>query len=608
MPARSDLSFSAPLPTASSHRELGLVDRIKWTTFARTLALSGLLMLTVAMDLGLGPQPIAQSPEVLLYKVETSFFVLTFFTLLLTYLVPTPRLPQVAWLSLSIDVTLAACLVGITDRTQSVFVFALPLAVLSAAALLERKGAFVAATFGTIWLLLLGIVDAGWVGHHELGFDPDSLTASWLRSLGTRHAPHANEVAVAVLVQSAALYATAALSSKLVLELGRAREQSLAERRELAALRQRYEDVFSSLPDGLMTVSEDGVIRSANPAMARILHLDRDAIIGGAIVDVFPELEEQGGDVHATQEIARGAEPSSELWRAATDGRRQILVVRGDTLRGRVEALRGQRETLYVVRDITELRARELEHRNRERLAGIGAMAMAVAHEIRNPLASIAGSVQMLREQDGVDPMQKTLMDIINRETVQLSKWIGEFLEFARPGDPRFDSLDLATIVREKVETWRHDPRVGDAGLAVELDLTKDAEVSLLADGASIASLVWNLLVNAQQAALESQEPRVLVALHADGDYVHFRVEDSGPGVAEADRPHLFEPFYTTRSKGTGLGLATVRRVVDAHRGTIDVGTSKLGGASFAVRLPRDLRRHGASPLAEGPSRPGGGT
>lgn len=603
--ARSDLSFSAPLPTASAHREAGLVDRIKWTTFARTLALSGLLMLTVAMDLGLGPQPIAQSPEVLLYKVETSFFVLTFFTLLLTYLVPTARLPQVAWLSLSIDVTLAACLVGITDRTQSVFVFALPLAVLSAAALLERKGAFVAATVGTIWLLLLGVVDAGWLGPGELGFDPDNLTASWLRSL--RHQPHASEVAVAVLVQSGALYATAALSSKLVLELGRAREQSLAERRELAALRQRYEDVFSSLPDGLMTVSEDGVIRSANPAMASILGVDRDAIVARAIVDVFPELEEQGGDVHATQEIARGAEPSGELWRAATDGRRQILAVRGDTLRGRVEALRGQRETLYVVRDITELRARELEHRNRERLAGIGAMAMAVAHEIRNPLASIAGSAQMLREQEGVDPMQRTLMDIINRETVQLSKWIGEFLEFARPGDPRFESLDLAAVVREKVETWRHDPRVGDAGLAVELDLAKDADVSLLADGASIASLVWNLLVNAQQAALESPEPRVLVALHADGDYVHFRVEDSGPGVAEADRPHLFEPFYTTRSKGTGLGLATVRRVVDAHRGTIDVGTSKLGGAAFAVRLPRDLRRHGATPLAEGSSRPPSG-
>ncbi len=597
MPARSDLSFSAPLPSAQQARALGLVDRIKWTTFARTVGLSGLLVLTVAMDLGLGPQPIAQSPEVLLYQLETTFFVLTFFTLLLTYFVGSQHLTRVAWLSLAIDVALAGALVGVTERTQSVFVFVLPLAVLSAAALLERRGAFTAASVASVWLSVLALYDGGVVSAVDLGFDPAELTASWLRALSSSHLPEPGEVFVGVGVQIAALYATALLSSKLVVELGRAREQHLGERRELAALRQRYEDVFSSLPDGLMTVSEDGVVRSANPTLARILGRERDDLVGRALIDVLPELEAQSQDVGGTQEIARGQEPSGELWRASTDGERQILAVRGELLRGRLSALRGQRETLYVVRDITELRARELEHRNRERLASVGAMAMAVAHEIRNPLASIAGSVQMLREQHDDATMRDALMDIINRETVQLSNWIGEFLEFARPSEPRFERLDLGQLVREKIEAWRCDPRVVDAGFEIDLRLPDAGDTHLLGDAYGLASVVWNLLVNAQQAALEGDTPRIRITLHAGDPFLELLVEDSGPGVPVEDRPHLFEPFYTTRSGGSGLGLATVARVVTTHHGAIRLEDGALGGARFHVRLPRDLRRHAETPI-----------
>jgi two-component system sensor histidine kinase PilS (NtrC family) len=597
LPARSDLSFSAPLPSAQAARDLGLVDRIKWTTFARTVGLSGLLMLTIAMDLGLGPQPIAQSPEVLLYKLETTFFVLTFFALLLTYLVGPQHLTRVAWLSLAIDVALAGALVGVTERTQSVFVFVLPLAVLSAAALLERRGAFVAASVAGVWLGLLALYDGGVVSSTDLGFEPAELTASWLRALGNSRLPEPGEVFVAVGVQVAALYATALLSSKLVVELGRAREQHLSERRELAALRQRYEDVFSSLPDGLMTVSEDGVVRSANPTLARILGRERDHLVGRALVDVLPELETQSQDLGGTQEIARGQEPTGELWRASTDGERQILAVRGELLRGRLSALRGQRETLYVVRDITELRARELEHRNRERLASVGAMAMAVAHEIRNPLASIAGSVQMLREQHDDATMRDALMDIVNRETVQLSNWIGEFLEFARPSEPRFERLDLAQLLREKTEAWRCDPRVVDAAFEVDVRIPDGGDTSLLGDAYGLASVIWNLLVNAQQAALEGDAPRVRITLHAGDTFLELLVEDSGPGVPPEDRAHLFEPFYTTRSGGSGLGLATVARVVNMHHGAIRLEDGVLGGARFHVRLPRDLRRHAVTPI-----------
>ena len=121
--------MSAPPVDIVAMPELGLIDRIKWTTFARTVALTGLLVLTISMDLGLGPKPISQPPEVLLYQFETAFFVLTFLALLFTYLLPPRRLVAVAWGSMAIDLALACVLVAMTDRTQSVFIFAMPLAV-----------------------------------------------------------------------------------------------------------------------------------------------------------------------------------------------------------------------------------------------------------------------------------------------------------------------------------------------------------------------------------------------------------------------------------------------------------------------------------------------
>lgn len=565
-----------------------LVERIKWTTFARTVALTALLALTIAIDLGMGPQPWGQSHEVLLYQVESGFFVLTFIALLLASFAPRSWRGGVAWLSLAIDVTLAATLVALTDRTQSVFLFAMPLAVLSGAALLERRGAFVAASLASAAVALLAAMDLGWLGSLPL-----MLTTALRPIVGFLTPPRPADVAIAVLVQVAALYATALLSSKLVAELARARRSVVAEQREIAALRQRYEDVFSSMPDGLLTVSDDGIVRSANAAALAILLRTPEALIGANVDSVLPELAAAAGALQSTQEIARAPESTAELWRVGSAGGQQILAVRTERLRGLVAELRGQVETLYVIRDVTELRARELEHRNRERLAGIGAMAMAVAHEIRNPLSSISGAVQMIGASLPPDDAHAGLMAIVRRETDQLSRWIGEFLEFAKPSQPSMSRLDLAELVRGKVEAWRADPRCDPRVLDVDLHIDV-RHAHIRGDLQNLSGLVWNLLVNARQAALESTNAKVRVRLRAVESGLELAVEDSGPGVEAAEIEHIFEPFYTTRSKGTGLGLAMVKRVVELHDGSITVGRSVLGGARFAVVLPQTARDRSA--------------
>lgn len=584
-------------PSPRSPAAARFADRIKWVTLARVVALTLLLGFGVAMDLGFGPQPIARLPEVVLYKLVTTYFVLSFVALLATYLVGMSKGRKLAWASLCIDVTLAAALVTITHGTQSVFLFTVPLTVLAGAALLDRAGAFVAATAGAVVVMLLVLIEVG-----VLDVDLEVVTVAWLRALGPRTTPATFEVIFQGLVQIAALYATAMLSSQLVVELSRAKERAARERQELTALRVRYQDVWSSLPDGLATIGQRGVFQTANPAFLQILGLPSEAVIGQPMAEVLPELADQALATSTTVEITRAAlGPVQEIERRravtttspAVDGersRKQILAMRSELLRdaGSPDRLTG--ETLLVVRDVTAAREREQAHLNRQRLATVGAMAMAIAHEIRNPLASISGAVQLLEASLDVDEDERALMQIAIRETQQLSEWIGEFLDYAKPGTLQLEPVDFGELVQDKVAALRQDPRLRDGHVALEL-LPIDGNTRVLGDRKSLSSLVWNLLRNAVDAVAEADERQVRVRVIGAESAVAFVVEDSGSGVPEADRAKLFEPFFTTRAEGTGLGLATVRRVLENQRGRVEVDGSPLGGARFSVTLPRNLRR-----------------
>jgi len=555
------------------------VGRIKWTTLARVVALSGLLMFGIGMDLGMGPQGITDVPEVVLYQVVTAFFVLSFVALLGTYLLAAKFAIWLAWITLTVDVMLATSMVAITHGTESVFLFGMPLAVLSGAALLERKGAFVAASASSALLCVIALFDM-----QVVAIDMEPYTAGWLRSLGPRTPPSPFGVLVTLVVQVGALYGTALLSSKFVLELARARTREEAERRELAALRVRYEDVVSSLPDGLATVASNGVITNCNPAFCSVLGRPRQAVLGKPLIELLPELADQPV-ANQTVEILRPERDDEEPGEIVRhlDSRDQILAVRTARLRG-PESIDG---TIVLLRDITEVRAREVQHRSRERLAAIGEMAMAVAHEIRNPLASISGSVQMLKDVIDVDEPSRQLMDIAVRETGQLSTWIGDFLDFARPGKSAMARFDLLQVVREKLQAFQQDPRLAEYGVELEFSADESADYSVEADQMRIASLVWNLLTNALQAVLEVEDRVVGVELHARDEQLMLCVDDSGPGVMAVDAEHIFEPFFTTKGEGTGLGLALVRRIAERHGGQVAVVTGSYGGARFVVELPR---------------------
>ncbi len=569
---RAQSGIFGPLDTVESAVEISLVGRIKWATLARIVLLTAVLGFAVVMDVGMGPQRSPRAPDTTLYQVCSVFYFLTFFLLLGTQLsrASTLRLRFLAGLSVVCDAALAICLVAVTDGLHSIFLFAFPLAALNSALLLYRMGALGAATLSMAGLAAMGAM--------ELGYLPWNISAwrvAWLRDT-LPHLPLEPMDALTLLtVQAAAVYGTAFLAAHLMRELDKAREREKKERQELASLRVHYDDVVTSMPDGIVTVDLSGRITSINPAGLEILETQSALVLTRQLIDILPQIEQTSDDL--------------EIVRPRRDQRPQVLVCRSVVMRGGPgEASPG---TLVVFRDMTEQRRRDGEHRDRERMAAIGTMAAAVAHEIRNPLASISGSVQLLQTEESLSSDDRKLMEIVVRETAQLSDWICEFLDFAKPRPLQMGPVDMRALALETLQACRQDPRVTAAGIELRAgrgliagELTKDAVMS--GDVLLLRQVLWNLLVNATQAVLAGERRMVHVDLSVGIAALELYVDDSGPGIEVSDLPHLFEPFFTTKGQGTGLGLATVKRHVLAHQGEIRVEKSPFGGARFAVTLP----------------------
>jgi two-component system sensor histidine kinase PilS (NtrC family) len=256
---------------------------------------------------------------------------------------------------------------------------------------------------------------------------------------------------------------------------------------------------------------------------------------------------------------------------------------------------------VLIFQDVTEVVAMEQELRRSERLAGIGQLAADIAHEIRNPLAAISGSVEMLQAglgEDEPDPEPRRLMGIVLREIDRLNDLITDFLQFARPAPTRRKPVDLGALVEELVgmiEVARPE------GVEIEVDLER--ELTAHADPTQIRQILWNLILNAVQAMPDGGCIRISVAGVApesqegasegrneekEGvDLVEVTVADTGVGIAPEVLERIFDPFFTTKPEGSGLGLATVHRIVEANGGSLRVESLVGEGTVLRVRFPR---------------------
>lgn len=222
-----------------------------------------------------------------------------------------------------------------------------------------------------------------------------------------------------------------------------------------------------------------------------------------------------------------------------------------------------------------------------ERLAVLGRVAAGLAHEIRNPLGSIKGSIEMLREAPGLSEEDRKLCGIVQRETERLGNLVGDMMDLAKPRAPQPEPVDVASLARDVVELASRSERSGGGDVSVRYD-GPGATAVAKCDPAQMRQVLWNLVRNAVQASAAGTS--VVVRVEPKDKQIVLAVDDQGPGIPEEARDRIFDAFYTTRSKGAGIGLAVVRRIMEDHRAhgaEFELVSPNEGGASFRITLPR---------------------
>lgn len=446
---------------------------------------------------------------------------------------------QILW-----DMFMASVLVGLTGGPESLFTFVYLLVIISASLFLSRKNTLFITLISTFLYLSVCALQQVFQGGDE------SLKLYLLPGL----------------IHTVAFFLAAFLSGSLA-ERWRS---SLKELEKKAVDYQELEElnrtILANIGSGLMMVGLDGRIRTFNKAAIRITGLGFESVYDKKVRHFFPEMTlfSKGG-----KDVIRG-ETSMTL-----DGGEKRILGYATTQVQHVD--KQPAGTLVTFQDLTDFKALEERVRRTDRLAAIGRMARGMAHEIRNPLASISGSVQLLLEKEDISEQGRRLMNIVEREADRLSALLGDFLNYARPADPDIVESDMQKILDELVELTRAEARLHN----IQMETDYRQLPPLLVDRSQIRQALWNLLVNARDAVSEGGKIRLLG--NSGGE---IRIEDTGPGVSEKDRSHIFDPFFTTKDKGTGLGLATTHAIIEAHHGQIRVENSDEGGACFVIQLP----------------------
>lgn len=228
--------------------------------------------------------------------------------------------------------------------------------------------------------------------------------------------------------------------------------------------------------------------------------------------------------------------------------------------------------------DITERMASEARLREQEALTQLGKMAAVVAHEVRNPLAGMRGALQVIGKRLTEGSREQAIAGEIISRIDTLNSIVQDLLQFARPRQPVLTPVQLAAVVNETLSLLRQDPTLK------ELDIRMDVDATVPADAEQVKLALLNLLMNSAQAM--QGRGQIDVTTTIAGKWVELRIADQGPGIPPEVRARLFEPFFTTKHRGTGLGLATTRRIFEAHRGTLELQCPPHGGTVALIRLP----------------------
>ncbi|MCC7000145.1 MAG: PAS domain-containing protein [Deltaproteobacteria bacterium] len=577
------VAAAGPDEVASEGEGLSTRKKLGFLMLFRVVLITLVLGTTVALNYA-DPEILLSTRSIYLFAVIGMTYVLTLVYGLALQTGRVKRLHRFADLQIAIDLAMTTVLVHATGGIDSAYSWFYSASIIGAALVRGRRGALgIAAVSALLFSALVLLTRAGVV--------PPVLTPSRVSAITlTRQ----------LVVNLAAFLAVGFLAAQLAAELSRAGERLEATRTVASDLAARSADVIRCLSSGLVTVDLDGRVTSWNEAAGDITGIPRSAAEGRPVREVLPALapllqQAEAGSALRRAEIALTHPDGGTVWLGLSTS--PLTDHRAETI-----------GHIVNFQDLTALREMSAAVKRSEQLAVVGKLAASIAHEIRNPLAAISGSVELLEPPTSssappVPPLAplaplaalapltndetRQLIGIVKREVARMNGLVTQLLDYARPRTMLATPLELGVLVRDTVLVFGQDRSF--PGVSVQHD-EAPAPVMVNADPEQLRQVVWNLIRNGAEAMPDGGTLQVSVrAVPASADapaHAELVVKDSGAGIASDDVERIFDPFFTTKRRGTGLGLATVYRIVADHQGTIEVATAPGSGAVFTVSLP----------------------
>jgi two-component system, NtrC family, sensor histidine kinase PilS len=546
--------------------------RLAWLMAGRAIIITLLLGSGVLIQINLpGTLPIY------------AFYFLIGLTFLFTaaYALALPRAGHWPWLEevqLAVDAVVVSGFIAVTGGVTSYFSLLYVLPIIAAGSLLLRRGALTVAAVSA--LLYTAVVVVQYLGYL-------AAAGPWL--VVPPVLPPVRVAVYLVGINVFAFLAVGVLSGSLAERLRSAGAKLESASTEIANLQAFNQDIIDSLTSGLVTTDINGRILSFNHAAETITGHAAAAVVGRDAGEVLRLPDDVRRLLVRDLDGARSRR--SDFLYPAADGRRiEIGLAVAHLL-----TPGGKLGFLITFQDITELKRLERDARVKQRLTAVGEMAAGIAHEIRNPLASMAGSIQVLREELILSDEQAQLMDIVLRESKRLNDTIRNFLTYARPQRTAVERLDLAKLVSDTAMLLRNSGDV-QPHHAIDADVPPEP-VWFDADEGQVRQILWNLATNGLRAMPSGGRLRLAVsaatpaprAAEPGGDPASpvaiLEVQDEGVGIPPEELDGIFQPFHGTFAHGSGLGLAIVHRIVSDYGGEIQLSSAAGKGTTVTVRL-----------------------
>ncbi|MEE8299975.1 MAG: ATP-binding protein [Desulfatiglandales bacterium] len=553
------------------HAQTETLSRLQLLMFLRVGLVSLLLGVAIIIQVRETKTYFGEILNAHYFLIALIYFLTFFYVVALNYI---KNFSRFAYLQLLIDTIFITAIIYTTGGIESIFALLYLLNIISGGIILHRRGGMIIASFSS--LLYGGFLD---LSYYEL-IKPMGYHLTYLQEY------QSSEIFYRILVNVAAFYLVGLLSGFLSEQALKSTAELKVKQKDIADLEILKENIIQSISSGLVALDEYGKVIAFNRAAERIFSVDSRDAIQGDINDIIPFIKPYLKVTNPNKFI--------QLSHKSIDGQQIDLLLNISPLKDQDGSKKGE---ILVFQDTTRIREMEREVKRMEDLAMLGELAAGIAHEIRNPLASISGSIQVLNDSlsKKATRVNKRLMEIILREVNRLNNLVNDFLQFARPQRTEIEEFDLNQLIMDTLYIFQNSQNWSQ-NLAVETKFFGPLKIN--SDPQQLKQIFWNIFLNAYEAMPKGGFVCVstdkVKESNGSGEYidsVRIKVEDNGPGIDTKVIKDMFKPFSTTKKGGSGLGLAIVKRIVDGLRGNVSGQNLAGGGMAIAITLPLSIEK-----------------